>query len=68
MYLNSYFLGDILRNQGETVFYLKRQSISLYFLGCTNKLKLETERRGGPLLLLGIKSEMSWMEMSPNAH
>lgn len=68
MYLNSYFLGDILRNQGETVFYWKHQHISLYFLGCTNKLKPETERRGGPLLLLGIKSEMSWMEMSQNAH
>lgn len=68
MYLNSYFPGDILRNQGDAGVHQKDQSISLYFLGCTNKLKLETERKGGPLPLLGIKSETSWMEVSQNAH
>lgn len=57
-----------LRNQGETSLSQKDQSISLYFVGYTNKLKLETERKGGPLLLLDMKSERSWMRMSQNAH
>lgn len=55
MYLYSYFPGHILGNQGEVGLYQKDKSISLFFLGCTNKLKLETARKGGPVLLLGIK-------------
>lgn len=57
-----------LRNQGETGFSQKDQSVFLYFVGYTNKLKLETERKGGTLLLLGMKSETSWMRKSQNAH